>query len=430
VGVITDTNGNLFDSASNLFASNLAFLQPFEFPFASNIVHGGIIPPASAGNLTNHVDVQATALATGQVLQWNGAFWTNLLFPITAGITNGFIPAVNLNGPVWSTNGFNTTNLNGFAAYDSTATNFWRLRANPNMATNVNWMGPTNVGTGLLYGTNELAGSATNVLLRQIANGTANQVLSMVGGIPTWASAGALGAGPFTNLTIWSHPTYFMRTNGQVPPVLIVSNTATASTLLTIDGTGDLYARNVYATQLNVGANLLGTLGDIYATNHIVAYTTGIGFVGDGSGLTNLGNGAFNGQVLTNHFTGASLTNTVHAGSNIFSLISFARRNITTIANGFNADINLGTNVFVKFSGASAAFTNCGFVAGSSGEFHILVNMSTFDMDLANESGVESTAANRITCLTGADKKVTGNSAVMIIYDDATSRWIPLTFTQ
>jgi hypothetical protein len=134
--------------------------------------------------------------------------------------------------------------------------------------------------------------------------------------------------------------------------------------------------------------------------------------------------------VLTNHFTGASLTNTVHAGSNIFSLISFARRNITTIANGFNADINLGTNVFVKFSGASAAFTNCGFVAGSSGEFHILVNMSTFDMDLANESGVESTAANRITCLTGADKKVTGNSAVMIIYDDATSRWIPLTFTQ
>lgn len=117
-------------------------------------------------------------------------------------------------------------------------------------------------------------------------------------------------------------------------------------------------------------------------------------------------------------------TNTFPAGSDI----SFGRYPITSLANGNNAGIVAGTNVFIEVSGPSAAFTINGIAGGRDGKFLIILNQTTFNMTIAHDSGTDPTAANRIYSMTGADRATTGNGAAMLIYSGAASRWILISF--
>lgn len=120
-------------------------------------------------------------------------------------------------------------------------------------------------------------------------------------------------------------------------------------------------------------------------------------------------------------------TNTFDAGADI----SFGRYAITTIANGNNAGVILGTNVFVEISGASAAFTNNGFAGGRDGKLAIIVYQGGQSWTVANESGVDPVAANRIRTGTGADLVIPGNPGMLIlIYSGAASRWLLYTPAQ
>lgn len=149
-------------------------------------------------------------------------------------------------------------------------------------------------------------------------------------------------------------------------------------------------------------------------------------------GTTNFGGVDFNGNFLGN----ANLTNLTVAGNsthgpggtNTFTgQVAFTRYNNTGLANGYNADISLGTNVYVKLSGPSGAFTNVGFVAGVNGEYHIVQQSTGQSMVMIEESGLESTAANRILLglNTGGTYTNTNNPGCFtIVYDSAASRWI------
>jgi hypothetical protein len=119
-------------------------------------------------------------------------------------------------------------------------------------------------------------------------------------------------------------------------------------------------------------------------------------------------------------------TNSFPAGS----AISFGRFAISSLANGNNAGVVVGTNVVCDLSGPTGAFTINGMVPVYAGQLVILVNRTGFNLTIANQSGVDATAANRIICLTGADKTVTGNSAAELWYDSNSSRWILLYFGQ
>lgn len=121
------------------------------------------------------------------------------------------------------------------------------------------------------------------------------------------------------------------------------------------------------------------------------------------------------------------------SGTNINSGdISYPRYALGSLANGNNAGVQVGTNVFVEVSGPTGAFTING-ISGQpnrDGKFLMLLNRTGQNMTIANDSGVDPTAGNRIYCLTGADKSVTGNSAALLIYSGSVSRWIVLSFTQ
>jgi hypothetical protein len=128
------------------------------------------------------------------------------------------------------------------------------------------------------------------------------------------------------------------------------------------------------------------------------------------------------------------LTNITATGTNTFPAgadIAFGRYPVTSLANGNNAAVPVGTNVFVEVSGPSAAFTLNGLNAAGAirdGKLLVILNQTGFDMTVAHQSGTDPTAANRIITMTGADRTTTGNGSATLIYSVAASRWILIAF--
>jgi hypothetical protein len=102
------------------------------------------------------------------------------------------------------------------------------------------------------------------------------------------------------------------------------------------------------------------------------------------------------------------------------------RRSTMTLANGANANVTLPTTSLVFISGPSGAFSISGIASPTNGMRLRLINLTGQAMTITHEA--TSTAANRITCLTGADLVTTGNGAVDLDYDSTTTRWIASNF--
>ena len=119
-----------------------------------------------------------------------------------------------------------------------------------------------------------------------------------------------------------------------------------------------------------------------------------------------------------------SATNQFRAGSDI----GFTRLALSSLANGNNAAVPVGTNVFVEVSGPSSAFSVNG-IAGSpnrDGKLLILLNLTAQNMTIEHDSGVDPTAGNRIYTMTGSAVATTGNGSALLIYNASVSRWILL----
>lgn len=117
-------------------------------------------------------------------------------------------------------------------------------------------------------------------------------------------------------------------------------------------------------------------------------------------------------------------TNALPAGSDI----AFGRYAVTSLANGNNAAVPVGTNIFVQVSGPTGAFTINGIAGGRDGKWIVIVNRTGQNMTIANDSGTDPTAANRIYTMTGADRTTTGDGSCTLIYSATDSRWLVLTF--
>lgn len=123
-------------------------------------------------------------------------------------------------------------------------------------------------------------------------------------------------------------------------------------------------------------------------------------------------------------------TNQWHNGTNTWLAgadIAFTRFPISSLANGNNAGVIVGTNVFCDVSGPSGAFTINGLNGSPNrdGKVVIIKNATGQTMTIANESGVDAVAGNRIKTGFSADQSYTNNPGmVTLIYDGSISRWI------
>lgn len=94
-----------------------------------------------------------------------------------------------------------------------------------------------------------------------------------------------------------------------------------------------------------------------------------------------------------------------------------------TLANGANSDIVISTNVKLRITGPSGAFSVSGFAApANDGRWLVLYNSTAQNMTITNNA--TSSAANRILTMTGADVALTGASVASFFYDTTDARWI------
>ena len=178
------------------------------------------------------------------------------------------------------------------------------------------------------------------------------------------------------------------------------------------------------ATSTFLHSVAIGTVSANTASNQVMLGAPGINTVvqNDLAVQTNLdvgGNASIHGLTTNQTWIG---TNNFGANADI----AFTRKAISSLANGGNAAVPIGTNMFVEVSGPGAAFSINGIANGRDGKLIVLLNQSGQVMTMANESGTDPVAANRIRTLTGADLATAANSICTLIYSGSASRWILL----
>jgi hypothetical protein len=127
----------------------------------------------------------------------------------------------------------------------------------------------------------------------------------------------------------------------------------------------------------------------------------------------------------------ASQTNSVLRGTNVVNgRVDLTARANTSLVNGYNSGVVVGTNAYIRFSGPSGAYTNAGFVAPGGPQFFVAqFDNPGLSFTLLNESGLEATPENRILTGTGALLNSTNNPVMAtFIYDDSASRMRVISF--
>ncbi len=168
------------------------------------------------------------------------------------------------------------------------------------------------------------------------------------------------------------------------------------------------------ANAVTTGSNntFLGALSGLGSSTQR-SNSTAIGYAAyvDADNRVVLGNGS-----VVDVWAGSTGQALMRAGS--FATTATAR----TAANGLNSNVTGGG--FLRITGPTAAFSIGGLTLGQDGREVKLYNTTAYAMTIVNEDA-SSTAANRITTLTGADVVLrTGPSFATLTYDATASRWI------
>lgn len=138
--------------------------------------------------------------------------------------------------------------------------------------------------------------------------------------------------------------------------------------------------------------------------------------------------GAFSGNVEIAGSLSALLgvTNALLTGTNNFrGDVAYQVTNNASLANGNNANLDFAGKIYSRISGPTAAFSINGIAGGRDGRLLILQNISGHNVTIANDSGVDPVAANRILTGTASDVTFTNASQpIWLLYDPTQSRWI------
>lgn len=128
-------------------------------------------------------------------------------------------------------------------------------------------------------------------------------------------------------------------------------------------------------------------------------------------------------------------TNTTFRGTNVVNgRVDFTSRANTALVNGANSAIVLGTNVYVRLSGATTVAGISGFAAEQDGSFHIVQITGAITNVIVNEANstdiaTDAAAANRIVTGTGTNFYATNSPLVIpVVYDGTAGRWRMMNF--
>jgi len=424
----------------------------------------------------------------GLLLLCGSAFGANIVTATVvvtnaAGTSNGMTITVNASVRTWTNNVQNSaTQIQTNSTIGGAATNLFRhIASAPFSGLSLSQSGTNgiNLGTapagalsvslsagwGTVTLTTNALTSGTVVRVPYTVEPTATQQTNIVSGV-----AAMVGSYSGTNVIPLDAPAMALfanRTNAPVSQNIIwtngtLSGTNTWSSHLLGTSLG-FYANNVFQLLFNTNGQVVGgfagngsgltNLNPDFVTNlYFIRSTNGIGRTNvlhypRTVGLTNTGALSSEGNITTygdatvtsnltvsgdaavagNLTVAGYITNATFYGMANFpagSDLAFGRYDISSLANGENQDVPVGTNTYINLSGPTAAFSICGFASARNGKIIIVVNQTGFAMTLKNEAGCESTAGNRILTLTGTDVTLAGSRAVMLVYNSSSGRWV------
>lgn len=254
-------------------------------------------------------------------------------------------------------------------------------------------------GTGELRFDNATLASVTNLYISK----TGRNAESLGTYIGTWDDTGT--ASDKTTLLVKN------ANSSSAFMLLTVNNTMTDGSTywkvpVTVRASGGTFTAADVLSVLAIptGATTGALSGSLGATANIIPRTSGTG----GSTLQSSGIS-----------TGTSGNDISHTGRTIQPWVSL------TVANGTNNDVATPEGTALRITAPTAIFGIHGLTNGVDGRVLEIYNTVAFAMTIANESA-SSTAANRITTLTGADVSTTTQGVVRLRYDGTASRWILL----
>jgi hypothetical protein len=180
---------------------------------------------------------------------------------------------------------------------------------------------------------------------------------------------------------------------------------------------------------IGAGSVVTGTngaaLGTLATVTHADSTAIGTGAESTETNQVVLGN-ATQTVSIPGVIVGPTQTNSTFRGTNVFNgRVDFTSRANSSLANGNNSGVILGTNTYVRLSGPSAAYVLNGIAAEQDGSWHIIEAENPVNsLTIAHQSGTDPTAGNRIVTGTGADVVLTNNPAIFeAIYNASAARW-------
>jgi len=280
---------------------------------------------------------------------------------------------------------------------------------------------PDGVTIGVLTVTNAGGGTTSTIYKLSVSNLTFVNHGSLVGVITNGSVA--------YNLSEISP----VSTNGISKNLTAVSSNSNPALIL-IGGTGDILrivqsdgSTRVGVIDTNGSFTTLGWITAVGLTNSGTSQFNGDVNVDSGHTLT--ASGAFSLPSIAGSRQGILLLDTNgNANSSAFASVpSFPmlRTNNSGLANGNNANVQIGYAQNVYVSGPTLAFTINGIASGEEGQTVMIWNRTGKNMTIANQSGTDPTPANRIETGIGADVIITNNpGSVQLHYDATAARWM------
>ncbi len=449
VPILNQTNAMSAEARTNAANAIVNFLG------ATNMVSSNAIPPG-AKFLQHYTDNTSSQSASNKTLIGpilSGGAWLNatnltgtnvnltnivLRFLAASGITSldGFLGALT-NGTLYS-NWIRYARLDGVVA-----TNFI------NYGNSIRSEGPG--GNSLQVGSNATALSLRAMAIGNGSIATNTDALAIgTGAIATNTSAVSIGNGAVADGAL-AIALGGSGTTARGDASIAIGSTTTSTAGSTAIGTGagtggtnsiaigneaittaDAYNATAIGNEAQVSAAHSFALGFQTAATHSNSVALGtIDHLGNATSTTDtnqirIGTANHNVSIPGVLIVSGSQTNHITTGTNRFNArLDFTARNNTSLANGYNSGVILGSNVYVRLSGPSGAYTNAGWAAEVDGSYHIL----EFDNPVANltildNSGLDATAANRITTGTGALVNYTNNPVIIgVIYNATAARW-------
>jgi len=208
----------------------------------------------------------------------------------------------------------------------------------------------------------------------------------------------------------------------------LVPSTAEAGVAVGVGASLSEYATNAMALGFGAiaGTNGAVAIGRAALSTFVDSVAIGRSATTTASNQIMLGTSTI--DVVVNHQLQVNgwLTNSTFTGTNLWpGQMLFTSTARTGLANGNNSGIVLGTNVFVRLSGASTIVSIAGFAAEPDGSHKFITLRGAVTNNILNESGVDAVAANRIQTGTGGTIVMTNAPATLeLLYDATAARWI------